>query len=106
MLAPSCLGDDLRADQESDLDADSGETDAGAARLGAGRDVVVARQLASAHTGAIVHGGERRRGAGAASPAVRGRPIALKKFSSPAGDTSHSITSSSSVSLMISCLTS
>src|SRR5438876_10177367 len=62
MLAPSCLGDDLRADQESDLDADSGEADAGAARLGAGRDVVVARQLASAHTGAIVHDGERRRG--------------------------------------------
>ena len=61
MLSPTCLGDDLRADQKRDLDPDAREADTGAARLGAGGDVVIARQLAPAHAGAVVHDGERRR---------------------------------------------
>jgi len=59
MLAPPRLGDDRRADQERDLDTDAGEADAGPAGLGAGSDVVIARQVAPTHAAAVVHDGER-----------------------------------------------
>jgi hypothetical protein len=59
MLPPPRLGDDLGADQQTDFDADARKADAGTARLRAGRDVVVARQLTSAHPGTVVHDGER-----------------------------------------------
>ena len=48
----------------------------------------------------------RSKGSGAALPRSRGLPIVPKNFSSPAGAINHIITKSSSLSLMILCLTS
>jgi len=48
----------------------------------------------------------RANGVGAGSPGRRGRPMDSKKLSSPGGVMTQSMTSSSSPSLMISCLTS
>ena len=47
MLAAPGLRDDLVADEQGDLDPDTGEADTGTARLRAGSDVVVAGELAS-----------------------------------------------------------
>jgi len=54
MIAASRLGQDLGAHQQRDLDSDPGEPDAGAPDLRARRDVVIARELASPHAGAVV----------------------------------------------------
>src|SRR3989442_12356119 len=62
VLAATRLGDDLRADQECDLDAGAGESDAGAASLGAGSDVVVPRELTPLHAVTVVHDRQRGRG--------------------------------------------
>jgi hypothetical protein len=55
------LGDDLRRDQQCDLDPDTGEADRVAADLGAGGDVVIPGQLAPTHAAAVVDDGEGSR---------------------------------------------
>jgi hypothetical protein len=45
--------------QQAQLDPDAGEPDPLAARLAAGREVVVARELAPAHAGAVVDHDQR-----------------------------------------------
>ena len=59
VLAGAGFGQHLLAHEQADLDADAGEADALSSDFGAGRDVVIARQLATAHPGAVVHDGER-----------------------------------------------
>lgn len=58
-LAAAGFGHDLVADQEAELDADPREADPLPASFGAGCDVVVARQLAALHAGAVVDRRER-----------------------------------------------
>ena len=64
--APACrhmrgalarLGKHFARDQQSEFDADAGETDAVAAHLGTGGDVMVSRQLPAPHTTAVVDDG-------------------------------------------------
>ena len=55
------LGHDLARDQQAQLDADAGKADALAARLRAGRDVVVTRQVAPLHPAPVVDDRQRRR---------------------------------------------
>jgi hypothetical protein len=58
-LTASRLGDHLPARQEPQLDAHAREADPGSARLGAGREVVVASEIAAWHPGSIVGNGQR-----------------------------------------------
>ena len=65
-LPPARLRDHALGEQQSELDPDSGETDPFAARLGAGRDVVIAAQIGPLHARTVVDDEQRRaRGIGA-----------------------------------------
>ena len=59
----SCLGENGLRDEQAELDPDPGEADALPARLGARRQVVVAREVAPAHPAPVVdeHHGARGR---------------------------------------------
>ena len=57
-LAASSLGEHFGRDQKAQFYADAGKTDALAAGFTARRDVVIARQLAALHAGAVVDGDE------------------------------------------------
>jgi hypothetical protein len=61
-LAASRLRDHLAGHEQSELDADAGEADSLSARLRAGRDIVIPRQLAPLHPPAVVRHRERRLG--------------------------------------------
>ena len=56
------LGDDLLRDKQTQLDPDARESDPLTARLRAGRDVVVSRQLPALHAASVVDDRQRRVG--------------------------------------------
>src|SRR5688572_13615176 len=58
--APPCLGNHLTRYEKPELDPNTGEPDAFAARLGAGRHVMVAGQLPALHAPAVVDNRQRR----------------------------------------------
>src|SRR2546422_4693800 len=62
VLAEPRLREHLAGDEETDLDPHAYEPNALAPDLGAGSDVVIARELAAPHPHPVVHDGERRGG--------------------------------------------
>ena len=58
-FAATSFGKNFLADQEAELDSDSGETYSLSSGFGAGSDVVITSQFAALHPGAIVYRGQR-----------------------------------------------
>jgi hypothetical protein len=60
LLATPRFCDDVFTDQQTKLDSDSGETNAVAARLRTGGQIMVPHQIAPPHARSIIHDGQGR----------------------------------------------
>jgi hypothetical protein len=82
-LAAARFGQDFVGDEQPELDTDAGKADALAARLGAGRHVVVPSQVASLHPPPVVH--HRKRGVGGARVEADARRAGVERVGGDLG---------------------